>query len=64
MQVGIPAEDIPVEQRKQLQELKSHHCRWPYGDPGKADFFFCGGPKIPCLSYCAAHARIAFRRAA
>lgn len=62
MSAGIPAKDIPAEQRKQLQELRSHDCRWPYGDPGTADFFFCGGTKIPGVSYCAVHARISYRQ--
>ena len=34
---------IPIEQRKTLLQLTEQTCRWPIGDPGSADFFFCGG---------------------
>jgi GcrA cell cycle regulator len=53
----------PVEsaQRCSLLELGGGRCRWPLSDPGKADFGFCGNDAIPGLSYCAGHARIAYR---
>lgn len=60
----IPAEAIPVEQRKALMQLESFHCRWPYGEPGQNDFFFCGGEKIDGLPYCPMHARLAYTKAA
>ena len=34
---------IPIGQRKTLLQLNEHTCRWPIGDPGSAEFFFCGG---------------------
>src|ERR1043165_1387037 len=34
---------IPIGQRCSLVELTDDKCRWPIGDPGAADFFFCGG---------------------
>ena len=34
---------IPIGQRRTLLELTEDTCRWPIGDPGSADFFFCGG---------------------
>jgi len=40
-----------------LLDLKSHHCRWPEGDP----ILFCGAAKQDGSSYCAEHARIARR---
>jgi GcrA cell cycle regulator len=55
--------DIPVGQRKSIIELGGGDCRWPCGDPGKPDFFFCGGNAITGLPYCAGHARIAYQRA-
>jgi len=55
--------DIPFEQRKQLIELGPHDCRWPYGEPGEADFFFCGGPKVEGRSYCPLHCSVAYTRA-
>src|SRR5204863_8999664 len=47
-----------------LFELQQWHCRWPVGDPSSEDFGFCGNMRIAGLPYCAAHARIAYRRSA
>jgi GcrA cell cycle regulator len=52
---------IPIGQRCQLLELTDSTCRWPIGDPGSPDFFFCGGKPISELPYCAYHARIAYQ---
>src|SRR5262249_55787783 len=46
---------IPIGQRRSLLELTEETCRWPIGDPGSADFFFCGGPTLTSLPYCAYH---------
>jgi GcrA cell cycle regulator len=55
--------EIPVEQRKTLLELNEKTCRWPVGDPGSADFFFCGGETVADLPYCTHHSRVAFQPA-
>ncbi len=55
MSTELSADAIPLHQRKQLLDLEQHHCRWPYGDPGKPDFFFCGATAIKGSSYCHAH---------
>lgn len=47
---------IPMAQRRTIETLEDHHCRWPIGDPQEADFHFCGASKVAGLSYCAAHA--------
>jgi GcrA cell cycle regulator len=52
---------IPLGQRRTLLELTESTCRWPIGDPGNPDFFFCGGPIISSLPYCAYHARLAYQ---
>jgi GcrA cell cycle regulator len=54
---------IPLGQRRSLLELTEETCRWPIGDPGTADFFFCGGPAITSLPYCAYHSRVAYQPA-
>lgn len=54
---------IPLGQRRTLLELTEDTCRWPIGDPGTADFFFCGGPAITSLPYCAYHSRVAYQPA-
>ena len=38
---------IPLGQRRTLLELTEETCRWPIGDPGHAEFFFCGGQTSP-----------------
>jgi GcrA cell cycle regulator len=52
---------IPLGQRRSLLELTEETCRWPIGDPGTPDFFFCGGSAISSLPYCAYHARLAYQ---
>jgi GcrA cell cycle regulator len=54
---------IPIGQRCSTLELSEGKCRWPIGDPGKPDFFFCGGKTIEGLPYCGYHARIAYQPA-
>jgi GcrA cell cycle regulator len=55
---------IPIGQRRTLLELTEETCRWPIGDPGSADFFFCGGQTITGLPYCGYHSRVAYQPAA
>ncbi len=53
--------EIPLEQRKTLLQLNEKTCRWPIGDPGSPDFFFCGGETVNELPYCAYHSRVAYQ---
>ena len=52
---------IPMGQRRSLLELTESTCRWPIGDPGSADFYFCGGSTSPGAPYCGYHSRIAYQ---
>lgn len=52
---------IPIGQRRTILELTEETCRWPIGDPGSADFFFCGGNTVTSLPYCAYHSRVAYQ---
>jgi len=52
---------IPIGQRRNLLELTEATCRWPIGDPGTPEFFFCGGNTLPGLPYCHYHSRIAYQ---
>ena len=54
---------IPIGQRRTILELTEETCRWPIGDPGSADFFFCGGQSLTSLPYCAYHSRVAYQPA-
>ncbi len=67
--VADGAAAVPVESanRCSLLELAQDKCRWPVGDPvtnaGAADFSFCGNETVRGFSYCAGHARMAYRPA-
>lgn len=38
----------------------SSECLWPIGDPGDADFHFCGEPSVSGKPYCAEHCSKAY----
>lgn len=45
-----------------LEQLTSHTCKWPHGDPRDASFGFCGAETSE-PPYCQFHARIAYQPA-
>jgi len=51
---------IPQLQRKSLLELRERDCRFPFGEPGSQNFFFCGALTVLTYSYCAHHCSIAY----
>ena len=57
------AESAPIDsaQRCSLLEIAQDKCHWPIGDPHAADFAFCGNAAVTGFSYCAGHARMAYR---
>lgn len=59
--VAQSADAIPIAQRKQTVDLDSQHCRWPFGDPRDASFFYCGAAEadFPAVPYCRFHTKIA-----
>jgi len=61
---ALPTASIESTQRCSLLELAQGQCRWPLSDPGTADFAFCGNAAATGFSYCAGHARMAYRPAA
>jgi len=52
---------IPIGQRCSLIELSDDKCRWPIGDPGSTEFFFCGGKPVEGAPYCGFHSRVAYQ---
>ena len=48
---------IPLHERKSLLELEQNDCRWPIGD---GPYAFCARKKVPGISYCEDHARLAY----
>lgn len=57
---ALDTESIPVGQRKTFMQLESGDCKWPIGNVGSPDFFFCGGGAISG-PYCAYHHRVSRR---
>src|SRR5690242_15441938 len=55
---------VPMSQRLTLLQLNEATCHWPVGDPSSPEFFFCGGPALASLPYCAYHSRVAYQPAA
>jgi GcrA cell cycle regulator len=51
----------PIEQRRSILELTDATCRWPHGDVGAADFYFCGGMVAKDKPYCPHHCRLAYQ---
>lgn len=51
---------IPPAERKTIDKLEPHHCRWPIGDPRSPDFHFCGKHRVEGKSYCEHHVRRAY----
>lgn len=47
--------------RVSLMELRPNTCRWPTGDVGSEDFFFCGAPTHADKPYCGYHCRLAYQ---
>jgi len=52
---------VPMAERCTILDLTEFTCRWPVGEPGKPDFFYCGSRTKTGLPYCAYHARIAYQ---
>jgi GcrA cell cycle regulator len=52
--------DIPPTQRRSLLDLDRAVCRWPFGDPATAGFFFCGAPALTDRPYCPEHCALAY----
>lgn len=53
---------VPFTQARRLSfaELEPGHCRFPHGEVGQPDFFYCGADAIEGRSYCAVHCRAAY----
>ena len=58
---ALEAGPVASAQPCSLIDIAAGKCRWPVGDPAAADFVFCGNDAVGGLSYCAGHARMAYR---
>ena len=55
---------IPETRLVTILELRDSMCKWPIGDPSRADFGFCGQRSSGGLPYCTAHCQLAYQPAA
>jgi len=60
-----PSGLVECAQSCSLLDLEQGKCRWPVaertGGDKSADFIFCGNQTVDGFSYCAGHARMAYR---
>ncbi|WP_068318224.1 GcrA family cell cycle regulator [Polycladidibacter hongkongensis] len=52
---------IPENERATILSLTERTCKWPIGDPGSPDFYFCGRQSDAGTPYCAHHRSIAYQ---
>ena len=61
--IGAAGKKKPTEPApKQIgpRDIRDGLCRWPFGDPKKPEFHFCGKPCDSTKSYCTEHRAAAF----
>lgn len=49
-----------IAPRQVRRRADGRGCLWPIGDPGDADFHFCGGESVPGKPYCDTHCAKAY----
>ena len=57
----LPDLRISLPQRRSISQLENGFCRYPVGEPGEANFFYCGGRTKGDRVYCRKHWAIAHR---
>ncbi|WP_316858791.1 GcrA family cell cycle regulator [uncultured Cohaesibacter sp.] len=55
---------VPISKRATILSLTENTCKWPIGDPGDADFHFCGCKSEAGSPYCKYHSEIAYQTGA
>ena len=55
------ADNVVSSEPCSLLNLAPRKCRWPIGGAATAAFTFCGNATVDGVSYCAGHARMAYR---
>jgi len=56
----VPAPPPPAPRLAPRRDGKGPNCLWPHGDPGEADFHFCGSPAVDGKPYCPEHCARAY----
>lgn len=62
--LGLSTRPSPIRRHEPLAAPRSFErtCQWPIGDPGSADFRFCGEEAVSGKPYCESHCNVAYRR--
>ncbi len=66
--LGLPKRQSPIREKPKevtiikMEGLTAGMCSWPEGDPGTANFQFCGKPALDSKPYCADHCSKAYVR--
>ena len=57
--LGVSGRPSPIKKKTgqplTLLSMTERMCKWPFGDPKKADFHFCGRPVAATITYCPEH---------
>jgi GcrA cell cycle regulator len=53
--------DAPLVERGSILQLTEQTCKWPIGDPGSDEFYFCCRRSETGIPYCGFHARMAYQ---
>lgn len=51
---------LPPQQTRPIPHAQK--CQWPFGEPGRQGFHFCGDPALDSKPYCETHYRIAYTK--
>ncbi len=62
--LGLAGRPSPIKKRElklaTLQVITERMCKWPFGDPKKPDFHFCGKAVDVTVTYCPEHRALAY----
>ena len=65
--LGLSGRPSPIKkkavQHYTLHSMTERMCKWPFGDPKKPDFHFCGQPVDVAVTYCSEHRALAYQAA-
>ncbi|MEI8397221.1 MAG: GcrA family cell cycle regulator [Rhodospirillaceae bacterium] len=63
--LGLSGRPSPIKKKKDVKTatlyvLTERMCKWPFGDPKKPDFHFCGKTVDVMMTYCPEHRAMAY----
>lgn len=62
--LGLSPRPSPIKRERErpaVVPIAERPCQWPFGDPGEAEFHFCGGEALAGKPYCVEHEARAYR---